>query len=172
MLCNNVTVRVCTCGFFAKCFTWHVWECLGYNLLFTTFGSCEMGVLYKTARADLQGWEREVTSGAEGYYASRYVSWPPPLPSHERFRNFPLTGHDKWNPVIPSAYGYGTEGKASHMQAFHDTGRPCRTCASDMPEEESRPMTATILRQQGIHPHPGPSGHGLVSILDDECWDL
>ena len=33
-------------------------------------------------------------------------------------------------------------------------------------------MLATILCRQGVHPNPGPSGHEVVSILDDECWDL
>ena len=32
-------------------------------------------------------------------------------------------------------------------------------------------MPAAILRQQGIHPHPGPRGRGLVSMLDVEYWD-
>ena len=43
--------------------------------------------------------------------------------------------------------------------------------AKDVLDEESRPMPAAILRQQGIHPHSGPRGHGMVSILDDEYWD-
>ena len=31
-------------------------------------------------------------------------------------------------------------------------------------------MPVTILRQQGIHPNPGPRKQVLDSIMDDECW--
>ena len=32
-------------------------------------------------------------------------------------------------------------------------------------------MPAAVLRQQGIHPHPGPRDRDMVSILDEEYWD-
>ena len=47
----------------------------------------------------------------------------------------------------------------------------CIIAARGAPDEESRPRLAVTLRQQGIHPHPGPLGQALVSILDDETWD-
>ena len=42
--------------------------------------------------------------------------------------------------------------------------------ACSLPDEEARPMPVETLRQQGIHPHPGPGWNRITSILDDECW--
>ena len=63
-----------------------------------------------------------------------------PLPPPPRFRNFPFTGYDKWNPMIPSAYCDGTAGKVSRMQALRYAGRCCKVYARDILDEESRPM--------------------------------
>ena len=41
---------------------------------------------------------------------------------------------------------------------------------SSWPDEEARPEPIGLLRQQGVHPHPGPEWHHLHSVLDDDCW--
>ena len=50
------------------------------------------------------------------------------------------------------------------MKAWYEYGAPCNCVASEVQNELSRPMPLTILRQQGIHPNPGPEELTLVSI--------
>ena len=57
------------------------------------------------------------------------------------------------------------------MKTWYDYGASCNCVTSEVQDELSRPMPATILQQQGIHPHPGPDYGTLTSIYDDECWD-
>ena len=57
------------------------------------------------------------------------------------------------------------------MEAWYDYGASCKRVASEVQNELSRPMPVTILHRQGIHPHPGPGGPMLDSIMDDECWE-
>ena len=58
------------------------------------------------------------------------------------------------------------------MQAYdYELGADCDYDYCRVQSEHSRPMPITILHQQGIHPHPGPDGMALSSIMDDECWD-
>ena len=84
-----------------------------------------------------------------------------------RYNLFQLTGLDTWKPHIPLAYGWGTEGKASDVQARPHYKVRHSKLASDFIDEESRPMPVTILRQQGIHPNPRPREPALDSIMDD-----
>ena len=57
------------------------------------------------------------------------------------------------------------------MKAWYDYSASCNCVASEVQDELSRPMPATILQQQGIPPHPGPDNGTLTSIYDDECWE-
>ena len=38
-------------------------------------------------------------------------------------------------------------------------------------DEEAMPPPADMLRQQGVHPHPGLAVRKLHSILNDEYWE-
>ena len=61
-------------------------------------------------------------------------------------------------------------GKAIELQAqWHYVGK-IDGGAGSLPDEEARPEPVGILRQKGIHPHPGPEWHQMSSILEDECW--
>ena len=97
------------------------------------------------------------------------VLWFAP-PLHKHFDRIPLTGYDKWKPLTPLVFWEGKGGKAP-MKAWYDYGASCNCVASEVQDELSRPMPATILQQQGIHPHPGPDYGTLTSIYDDECWE-
>ena len=97
-----------------------------------------------------------------------------------------LTDNDKWNPHPPFGCYEGTIGKA-HLQACHcmyggncyydisevqdwayrsAPGTTCDYGISGQQVEGDRPMPVTILRQQGLRPHPGHE-----SIWDDPCWE-
>ena len=47
----------------------------------------------------------------------------------------------------------------------------CKMAAEALPDEESRPPPADMLRQEGVRPHPGPVVRKLHSILNEEYWD-
>ena len=99
---------------------------------------------------------------------------PPFLPPEcANFRNdCTLTGLDKCNPLKLETSLHVTVGKDPYFKALNGTAAMGKITGDDAPDEESRPKPVTILRQQGIHPNPGPDGQELVSILDDECWHL
>ena len=73
-------------------------------------------------------------------------------------------------PYYAPYWSYMSAGKVMQLQAPRRcTERPCKDAGS-CHEEESRPELVGILRQQGIHPHPGPEWHRMTSILEDDCW--
>ena len=51
------------------------------------------------------GWERAISWGLKGIMLLT-LALAPRL-THDSHTNVPLTGHDKWNPKIPSVYGLG-----------------------------------------------------------------
>ena len=79
--------------------------------------------------------------------------------------------NDKWNPHPLSLLRKGTGGKADLQEGYYEYNGKCDYYANGLQDRGYRPMPVTILRRQGIHPHPGPNGTTTMHIKDDPCWE-